>query len=301
MVYKLGRAPRPPMSLKTEGYARVDGHRIFYRSFGDSRRVLVALHGGPGATHTYLLQLASLASRDLRVVLYDQLGCGRSDRSKDLSVFKIATAAAQLDALMDELGVERANLLGHSYGGFLALEYALGHQSRLDSLILSSTSASVPRTVEELGRLRARLPQTMRETMDRCEAAGDLQDPEYLKCIDYLYHKHICILEPWPEEVERLFRDWAPDIYREMWGANEFSVTGNLKDWDVSARLPSIDLPALVTVGRRDELPIPLAEELRDGISGSKLRVFENSSHMAMIEEPEAYLAAVSGALPAKG
>ncbi|MGA2665686.1 MAG: proline iminopeptidase-family hydrolase [Nitrososphaerales archaeon] len=288
------------MSARTEGYARVDGHRIFYRSFGDSKRVLVALHGGPGATHSYLLQLASLASRDLRVVLYDQLGCGKSDRPRDLSAYKIETAAAQLDALLDELGVERANLLGHSYGGFLALEYALGHRSRLDSLILSSTSASVPRTVEELVKLRGRLPRAMRETMDRCEAAGDLRDPAYLKCIDHLYHRHICILEPWPEEVERLFRDWAPDIYREMWGANEFWVTGNLKDWDVSARLPSIDLPTLVTVGRRDELPIPLAEELRDGIRGSGLRIFEKSSHMAMIEEPEAYLAAVSAALPGK-
>src|SRR5208282_2709394 len=208
------------------------------------------LHGGPGSTHKYLLPLASLAGDDLRVVIYDQLGCGGSDHPEDLSLYTIGKAAEQLEGLRTALGLGRVNLLGHSYGGFLGLEYALRHPTSLESLILSSTSASVPKTVEEMGKLRAGLPREMQETMVRCEAREDLQDPEYLKCIDYLYHKRICILDPWPEEMDRLFREWSQDIYREMWGTNEFFVTGNLRDWDVSARLASVALPTLVTVGR---------------------------------------------------
>jgi proline-specific peptidase len=277
-----------------EGYVDVGGQRVYYRSFGDSERVLVGLHGGPGSNHRYLLPLAALQDQGLRVILYDQVGCGGSDHPEDRSVYSIETASKQLEALRLELALGKISLLGHSYGGFLALEYALEHQAQLESLILSSTSASVPRTVEEMGKLRAGLPAQMQATMDRLEAAGDLQNPEYVKCIDYLYHRCICILEPWPEEVDRLFREWSQDIYREMWGANEFIVTGNLRDWDVSGRLATLSVPTLITVGRHDELPLPLAEQIHRGIAGSTLRVFEHSSHMAMLEEPQAYLSTLS-------
>ena len=280
--------------IQAEGYVTVDGRRLFYRSFGESERVLVGLHGGPGSNHKYRLPLASLAGEDLRVVLYDQLGCGGSDHPEDHSLFTIERAAEELEALRTGLGLGRVNLLGHSYGGFLALEYALRHPAGLDSLILSSSSASIPRTVIEMGKLRAGLPREMQETMDRCEARGDLQDPAYLKCIDRLYHQRICIIDPWPEEMDRLFREWSQDVYREMWGANEFFVTGNLRDWDVAGRLGAIAVPTLVTVGRYDELPIPLAEQIHEGIPGSRLRIFECSSHMAMLEEPHQYLSAIS-------
>jgi proline-specific peptidase len=280
--------------IQTEGYVTVDGRRLFYRSFGRSERVLVGLHGGPGSTHKYLLPLSSLAGEDLRVVLYDQLGCGGSDHPADHALYTIGRAAENLEGLRGALGLGRVNLLGHSYGGFLALEYALKHPAALDSLILSSTSASVPKTIGEIGKLRAGLPREMQETMDGCEARGDLQDPAYLRCIDFLYHKRICIIDPWPDEMDRLFREWSQDIYREMWGANEFFVTGNLRDWDVASRLGSVAVPTLVTVGRYDELPLPLAEQIHAGIPGSRLRVFEHSSHMAMLEEPQQYLSAIS-------
>ncbi len=192
------------------------------------------------------------------------------------------------------------NLLGHSYGGFLALEYALKHQDQLDSLILSRTSASVPRTGEEMAKMRSELPRAMRDTMDACEARGDLQDPECLKCIDYLYHRRICILDPWPEQMDRLFKEWSQDIYKEMWGSNEFFITGNLRDWDVSARIASLRVPTLVTVGRYDELPLPLAEQIHAGIGGSRLKVFEHSSHMVMLEEPQEYLSTISEFLSPK-
>ena len=280
-----------------EGQVRVGGHKVFYRSFGDSKKVLVPLHGGPGANHKYLLPLAGLTAAGFRVVLYDQVGCGASDRPVDRSVYKISTAAAQLEELREALGLERMNLLGHSYGGFLALEYALNHQDRLDSLILSSTSASVPKTAEEMAKLRAELPAEMQATMDRCEAAGETQNPEYLNCLDYLYHRRICILDPWPPEVNQLFSEWAQDIYREMWGSNEFFITGNLRSWDVSGLLASLSVPTLITVGRYDELPLPLATQLHEGIRASRLKVFERSSHMAMLEEREEYLSTVSGFL----
>jgi proline-specific peptidase len=273
---------------------------MFYRSFGESKRVLIGLHGGPGANHKTLLPLASLAEGDLRVVLYDQLGCGGSDHPEDHSIYRIATAAEQLEGLRMALGLERMNLLGYSYGGFLALEYALKHQGQLDSLILSSTSASVPRTGAEMAKMRSELSQAMRDTIDTCEARGDLQDPEYLKCIDYLYHRRICILDPWPEEMNQLFKEWSQDIYKEMWGSNEFFITGNLRDWDVSAELASLRLRTLITVGRYDELPLPLAEQIHAGIRGSTLKVFEHSSHMAILEEPQEYLSTISEFLSRK-
>lgn len=281
------------MIKEQSAFVAVRGFNIYYRSWGDSNVTLVCLHGGPGSTHEYLITLSKLAESGLRVVMYDQLGCGQSDSPKDNLLFTIESAAEEVEQFRRELNLGKVHLLGQSYGGFLALEYTLRYPESVRTLILSNTAASVPKTVREMNELRTKLPARIRSTLRKYESADDLQNPEYLAAVKYLYQKHVCRLRPWPPEVEKIFVTWNQRIYQHMWGPNEFYVTGNLKNWDVSARLNEIKIPTLILVGKHDELPPPLSVDMHRRIRGSKLVTFARGSHLLMFEEPERYITTI--------
>ena len=141
------------MSKEQSGLVNVMGYKLFYRSFGSGERVLLCLHGGPGVPHYYLLPLAKLASNNLRVVLYDQLGVGSSEKPEDTSLFNIERGADEVEGVRNALGLGRVYLLGSSYGGALALQYALKYQRNIKKMIIASGLASVSETVEEMQRL----------------------------------------------------------------------------------------------------------------------------------------------------
>src|SRR5579863_3347561 len=151
------------MSIQNqEGYIPVDGYRVWYRIVGGSadheQIPLVILHGGPGAPHDYLENLAALASDNRRVIFYDQLGCGRSDQPDDTSLWRVDRFVDELGTVRKELGLDRVHILGQSWGGMLAIEYALRQPQGLMSLILSNTTSSIPMWVAEANRLRSELP-----------------------------------------------------------------------------------------------------------------------------------------------
>lgn len=285
----------PAVSLDlTEGTLPFRGYKTWYRVVGSTRTAnaklpLLVLHGGPGFPSDYLEDLAGLADDGRAVVFYDQLGCGRSDHPDDRSLWVMETFVEELGALRGFLGLERVHLLGHSWGGWLALEYALGQPKGLSSLVLASTCASVPAFATETRRLKASLPFAVRETIDRHEAAGTTDDPEYVEATMEYYTRYLLRLpQPWPAHVMRSFEGLEGKIYGTMQGP-EWNVTGNLKDWDVTARLGSLDLPVLVTSGRYDEMTPALVEPLVQGIRGAEHVLFEESAHLAMVEEPEHY------------
>lgn len=275
---------------RKEGLIAVDGGRIWYRSVGTGRVPLLLLHGGPGAGHDYLEPLEALAA-DRQVVFYDQLGCGRSDRPDDASLWRIDRFVAEVDQVRRGLGLSRVHLLGHSWGGWLAIEYMVSQPAGVVSLVLASTSASMPQFVQEAARLKAQLPREVYETLQRHEASADYANPEYQAAVMEFYERHLCRLHPWPDCLMRSVGnlDGNP-VYMTMNGPNEFTVVGNLKGWDRRNRLGDIDVPTLITVGRHDELPLPCAETLHDGIRGSALAVFDHSSHMAMLEETDTFV-----------
>jgi proline-specific peptidase len=183
------------------------------------------------------------------------------------------------------------HLFGHSWGGWLAIEYLLGNPAGVTSAVLGSTSASCAEFVDEAAKLKAQLPDEVRRVMHSCEAAGDFADPAYQEAVMEFYRRHLCRVQPWPDCLMRSIEniDGNP-VYLTMNGPNEFTVVGNLKNWDRRDRIHEIRIPVLVTLGRYDEIPLACAQTLHRHIGGSELAIFEQSSHMAMLEETEAYV-----------
>ncbi len=282
---------------------RVDGDtaETWYRLVGELHQYgpapLVVLHGGPGASHDYLLPLTDLAE-DRAVVFYDQVGNGRSthypDRGADF--WTVELFVRELHNLVDALGIaDRHHVLGSSWGGFLAQEYALTHPTGLRSIVLADTAASFPDFVSEANRLRQELPPEVEATLKRHEDAGTTDDPEYEEACMVFYARHVCRLDPWPQELVEAFGwvDRDPTVYHTMNGPSEFHVVGSIKDWNVKNRLGEIDVPTLLVSGRYDEATPPLQETLKAGIPACEWVLFKESSHVPHMEEREQYMEVV--------
>lgn len=278
-------------SAAPEGYIPVPGGRVWYKVLGSSTRVpLLTLHGGPGAGHDYLEPLESLAA-DRPVIFYDQLGCGKSDQPEDRSLWRIERFVEEVKAVREGLGLASVHLLGHSWGGWLAIEYMLSEPAGVVSLVLSGTSSSVDEYIRGTERLRAALPSEVRKTLSRHEATADFHNPEYEAAVVQFYKQHFCRLDPWPEPLMRTVQNITGNpVYQAMWGPNEFIGTGNLVGWNRTKRLGEITVRTLITVGRYDSVTPSCAETLHRGINGSRLEILDGSSHMAPLEEPGRYL-----------
>jgi proline iminopeptidase len=274
-------------------YVQVKGFKLFYRVFGEGSNVLLCLHGGPGATHNYMIPHGKLGDEKIKVVMYDQLGCGNSEKPKDTSLFTIDYQVEEVEGVRQALGLGKINLLGSSCGGMIALAYALKYQQNTKKLITTGGLASVPEYISEANRLKALLPRDLQETFAKYEPLWAYWHPEYMKAVDVYYHNFICRLPQWPEEVTRSFSVLSVPVYFTMWGPNEFTAMGNLKDWDITDRLREIQIPTLVTGGRYDAVTPIVAETIHKGIRGSKLAIFEKSAHLPMWEEQEEYLKTV--------
>jgi proline-specific peptidase len=257
---------------------------------------LLVLHGGPGIPHEYLDPVSEMARAGRTVVFYDQVGCGESTRPHDPSLWSVDLFVEELDNLRVGLGLDRVHILGQSWGGMLAQEYALRRPVGLMSLVLADTSPSMAQWVSEAGRLRAELPAEDQRTLAEHESAGTIDSPEYGQAMMVFYSRHICRVDPWPDYVSHAFArmEEDPEVYHTMWGPNEFTCTGNLKTWDVRERLGEISVPTLVVCGRYDEATPAIAETLRAGIAGAELHIFEHSSHLPHAEEPEAFRTVVA-------
>lgn len=279
----------PP--AEREGTIEVPGGTVWYRMVGDGGIPLLCLHGGPGMAHDYVSTLADLADRRT-VIFYDQLGCGNSDRPDDTSLWTLERSVAEVEAVRQALGLDRFHLFGNSWGGWLALQYTLDRKPDLASLVISSSPPSVERAVREMNQLRAQLPDETQRVLADHEARQFFDCPEYTAAIMVFYKRHLCRLEPWPEIVERsMGPSFGAGPYLTMWGPSEFGpVTGNLNGWDVTDRLGELRVPTLLTVGRHDEMWPSHMADMQARIPGSELVIFENSSHMAFVEEREAYM-----------
>jgi proline-specific peptidase len=279
-----------------EGFIPIGKYRVWYRSVGGgaSREdiPILTLHGGPGVASYYIEDMQALASDTRRVILYDQLGCGRSDQPDDTSLWRVERFVEEVGIVRRHLGLERVHLLGQSWGGMLAIEYALTQPQGLTSLILASTLASMPLWIAEANRLRAELPAQVQATLSRHEEAGTTDSAEYQEAMLAFYRRHVIRVDPMPEHVRRSL-DSAGQVYYTMNGPSEFHVVGVLKDWDRTARLPEIAVPTLITSGRYDESTPRINEMMHDAIEGSQWVIFAHSSHMAHVEEKELYMQTV--------
>jgi len=276
-----------------EGHVNVTGGRIWYEVVGDGDATpLITLHGGPGFTHDYLEPLGSLC-KERPVLFYDQLGAGKSDHPQDKSLWQIARFVKELAELRSALGLKRAHILGQSWGTMLLTDYALTQPEGVVSLIFSDPVCSIPEWLRDAATYRNQLPATTRDTLVRHEAGGYTECPEYQAAVLEYYKLHVCRLAVWPDVLERAFKEHNDEIYVTMQGANEFTCTGNLKDWDRTARLKEIKTPALYIAGRFDETSPRATALCHKALPGSEMVVFEKSSHLPIFEEPDKYLRVV--------
>lgn len=286
----------PPFS---GGRVLLNGYRIWYRIDGsedDPKRLpLLVLHGGPGMPHDYLEPLTTLAHSGRRVIFYDQLGCGNSDKPQDPTRCTLEHYLAELAAMLDALGLRKIHLLGHSWGGMLAMEHALRAPGTVASLIVASAPASIAQWMTEANRLRLNLPADIQADLRAHESAGTTEDPGYIGAMLTYYQRHVCRLEPWPAQLMQAIAKFFEEqtVYRTMFGPSEFCVTGSLKSWEIAGRLPNLRVPTLVTSGRYDEATPAIAGTVHRLIRDSEWVVFEDSAHMAHLEESSRYTGVV--------
>jgi proline iminopeptidase len=273
----------------TEGYVEVPGGKVWYRRVGAGATPLLCLHGGPGFTHCYLEPLEALAD-EREVIFYDQLGCGRSDRPGDASLWTVERFVAELVAVRDALELSAVHVFGSSWGGMLAMQYALDERPALASLVLCSSPASMPRWARDCAELLESQPADVRKVIRDHEERGTTACPEYQAAILGFYKEHVCRMSPWPEGLERSFVEAGYDVYETMNGPSEFTVVGSLKDWDVTDRLGEITAPTLLIGGRLDECRPAHLADMHARIPGSELEIIEEASHLSFSERPEEFM-----------
>ena len=281
----------------TEGRMTWNGHETWYRVIGAldaAPTPVVICHGGPGAAHDYTEPIADLNRFGRGCVLYDQVGCGKSEHLPDArsEFWSPQLFKDELVELTRHLCIQdRYAVVGQSWGGMLAMEHALDHPVGLRAIVVADSPASIPLWVDEANRLRKDLPQDVQDALTTHEADGTTDSPEYEAAVRVFYDRHLCRV-PWPDCVERSFAQMAedPTVYHTMNGPSEFHCIGSLKTWDITDRLPEIHTPTLLLSGRYDEATPHIVEQIHARIPGSQWTLFEESSHMPHVEESEAFL-----------
>jgi proline iminopeptidase len=290
----VGSVGAPAVSEQT-GYVDVPGGKVWWLRAGSGPKTpMLLLHGGPGAGHNYLLWLKALAD-ERPVIFYDQLGGGRSDAPEDESLYTVARSVEELDAVRDALDLDRIVLFGNSWGAMLAIEYfATSGGPGVEKLILSGASASTPQALAGMKRLLDALPNGGGARMQALEAAGQQGSSEYQLLVELFYQRHFCRAQPWPPEVLATADNVSNSpAYKIMWGPNEFTATGPLKDWERRADLSSIRVPTLLTTGQHDEITLDCHTTILEQVPGSQVLIFEGCSHLTMNEKPLEYARAI--------
>lgn len=291
----LGCAPAtPPTSatpVKPEGFVTVPGGKVHYRIMGGGPKTpLLLLHGGPGGRSCVFSVLAGLAT-DRQVILYDQLGSGRSDRPNDLGLWRTDRFVEELDAVRKALGLRDVHILGHSWGGTLATEYLLTKgQQGVRSVILSSPLISTPRWLADTRRLRTTLPDAVQSTLNKCEAVETADDPACVAANDIFEEHFVRGAKALPAIPECEGVTGGDEVYRHMWGAGEFTSTGLLRDYDRTDRLGELKLPVLFLSGRHDEAAPETIADFGRRVPGAKVRVLEQSAHATYRTETAEYV-----------
>lgn len=288
-------------TIKTESYVEVeDGYKVWTQSIGGGapyeRPPLLVLHGGPGMGHDYLDNLEALASDRQKIVFYDQLGCGRSDAPDDPNRWKFPRFIAEIESVRKSLGLDKVVIYGQSWGGMLAIEYFLTQPKGVIGGILSNALSSAPEFSDEIQRLVSALTLKKSSTLEQA-AQGEVDQASHDQEILFnFYSQHVLRLQPFPKHIlEKMVA--TNQVYEVMWGKNEFTVTGNLKDWDRSKELSAIKLPIQIISGEFDESTPKVNEVLHRGLIDSTWVMMPGCSHLPNFENPNEYFAIIQNFL----
>jgi proline iminopeptidase len=282
---------------------------VWTKRVGNNPRAKVLLlHGGPGFNHEYFEAFDSyFPAAGIEYYYYDQLGSSYSDQPNDPDLWETARFVEEVEQVRRALGLDRSNfyLLGHSWGGILAMEYALKYGQNLKGLIISNMMASVP-------AYNAYADQVFKTTMDpkvlaevrQLEAAKDYSNPRYMELlIPHHYEKHILRIpaSQWPDPVNRAFKHLNPNVYIPMQGPSELGASGRLEKWDRTADLPKLTMPTLVIGARHDTMDPAHMKWMSEVIPNARYLYCPNGSHMAMYDDQETYFRGLIDFIKAEG
>jgi proline iminopeptidase len=275
--------------------------RVWTKRVGNNPALKVLLlHGGPGATHEYLEACDSyLPAAGVEYYYYDQLGSARSDQPDDESLWDLPRFVDEVEQVRVALGLDRENfvLFGQSWGGILAIEYALTHPGALKGLVISNMMADVPaynRYADDV--LKPAMDQNALREIEALEAAGDIDNPRYEQLLDAHHNVHHLLrmpLEQWPEPVTRSFAHTNPVIYRSMQGPSELGIatSAKLAQWSRFDDLSSIELPTLVIGAEHDTMDPAHLREMAQRLPHGRYLHCAQGSHMSMYDDQQTYFA----------
>jgi proline iminopeptidase len=307
-------SPDAPVPLDAEGTDRSGGleeavrmipvetakgtFQVWTGKVGESPTTKVLLlHGGPGATHEYLKSLAEfLPEAGIEVYLYDQLGSYFSDQPDEPDLWEIPRFVDEVEQVRQALGLGPDNfyLFGHSWGGILAMEYALAHGEALKGLIISNMMASIPlynQYAEEV--LMPQIDPEVLAEIRALEAAEDYDNPLYMELLmEHHYVNHVlrAPADQWPEEVILGFEHINPNIYVLMQGPSELGASGRLTDWDRTADLSRIEVPTLVIGATYDTMDPNHMEWMANELPNGQFLLCPNGSHASHYDDQEIYM-----------
>ena len=262
-----------------EAMLRVADGRIWYRITGTGRGTpVILLHGGPGYSSYYMKPFEALGD-DRPVVRYDQLGGGKSDRITDTTLFTIDHFVRELDSLRAHLGCQKVHLFGHSWGTILAFEYYRAHPEHVASLTLGSAALDIPAWARNARQLVGTLSGSAQRAIRLREAQGNFDAPDYQAALNEFYGKYVW-RHPVQADFDSTLATANEGIYNYMQGPSEFTITGTLKRYDVTAQLATIRVPTLYTVGEFDEANPPTIRHFAELTPGAEVAVLAGAAHL---------------------
>jgi len=268
--------------------------KVWTKRFGNNPKMKVLLlNGGPGSTHEYFECMESfLPAEGIEFIYYDQLGCGNSDNPKDTAMWSLPRYVEEVEQVRQALNLSKDNfyLLGHSWGGILAAEYALKYQQHLKGLVISNMMMSIPAYNKYASDVLA--PQLKPEVLAEIraiEAKKDFSNPRYMELLQpNFYAEHLCRV-PLPEPAERSFAKMNQSLYVTMQGPSEFGASGKLVNWDRTKDLPRLTVPVLSIGGQHDTMdPAHMAWIATQVKQGASL-ICPQGSHMSLYDDQQTY------------
>lgn len=277
-----------------------EGHKVWTKRIGNNPKIKVLLlHGGPALTHEYMECFESFFPQaGIEFYHYDQLGSYYSDQPENDSLWTVDRFVEELEQVRIKLGLNSDNffILGNSWGGILAMEYALKYQKNLKGMIISNMTADFDKYEAYNKQLRAAMRKSLIDSLEVFEKKNDFHNPKYQELVfNEYYTRHILRLpvKEWPEPVLRSFKHVNAHVYEYMQGPSEFVPGGILKHWSVWNRLKELSVPTLMIGAKYDSMNPAEMEEMSKLVKNGKYLYCANGSHLAMWDEQEFYMKGV--------
>ena len=277
----------------------VGNFKVWTKTIGNNPKIKVLLlHGGPAMTHEYLESFESFFPKEgFEMIEYDQLGSYYSDQPTDSSLWTIDHFVEEVEQVRKVLGLNKDNfyLLGNSWGGMLAMEYALKYQENLKGLIICNMMASCPDYGKYATEVLAKqIDPKVLDTIRKIEAKGDFKNPKYMELLmPNFYAKHLCRLPVWPDAVNRAFKHANNGVYTMMQGPSEFGVGGRLANWDIKAKLPQIKVPTLTVGAKHDTMDPEHMKWMSTQVQKGRFLYCPEGSHLSMWDDQQHFFPGV--------